>query len=406
MRFLLLYIPLGLLISCSGNNTATEKNSLPPEQSYVAFISSQGQKIPFEFELHHQGDSAFNLALINGREQIVLDAIESRGDSFRIPMHIFDTEITATYENGRWSGYWQKNYVSNYRLPFEAYPKGREREPDSGFQLAPRYKVNFETDSLPAVALFEQKGNELTGTFLTHTGDYRFLTGEVYGDSLWLSTFDGEHAFLFKANAQNDSSLKGEFWSGKDWHENWEAQANDSVEISNPEQLNFLREGYEQFEFSAINLDSDSVSYSSVKDSSKALLIQIMGSWCPNCMDETRFLSKWYRERKPEGVELIALAFERKNDFDYAGKQLRRLKKHFNITYPLYFAGDYHKEAASRALPALNRVIAYPTLVFIDQNGEVQRIHTGFQGPGTGKTYERWILHFNAAVDKLINDPS
>jgi len=44
-------------------------------------------------------------------------------------------------------------------------------------------------------ALFKQTKNKLTGTFLTTTGDYRYLDGIVTGDSLKLSTFDGAHAY-------------------------------------------------------------------------------------------------------------------------------------------------------------------------------------------------------------------
>jgi hypothetical protein len=48
-----------------------------------------------------------------------------------------------------------------------------------------------------ALAEFEQSGDKLTGSFLTPSGDYRFLEGIVTGDSLKLSTFDGSHAYTF-----------------------------------------------------------------------------------------------------------------------------------------------------------------------------------------------------------------
>lgn len=67
----------------------------------------------------------------------------------------------------------------------------------------------------PAVGEFKQSGNQLTGTFLTETGDYRFLEGTVQGDKLYLSCFDGAHAFLFQGKINADSSLSGAFYSGK-----------------------------------------------------------------------------------------------------------------------------------------------------------------------------------------------
>ena len=56
----------------------------------------------------------------------------------------------------------------------------------------------------------------VTGTFLTETGDYRYLEGVVDGDSLKLSCFDGSHAFLFHAALDQDS-FRGRFWSGTHW---------------------------------------------------------------------------------------------------------------------------------------------------------------------------------------------
>jgi len=38
------------------------------------------------------------------------------------------------------------------------------------------------------------------GTFLTPVGDYRYLEGNIMNDKLYLSTFDGNHAFLFIAS--------------------------------------------------------------------------------------------------------------------------------------------------------------------------------------------------------------
>ena len=46
---------------------------------------------------------------------------------------------------------------------------------------------------------FSQAGDSVAGTFLTETGDHRFLAGQVRGAEMYLSTFDGAHAFLYKA---------------------------------------------------------------------------------------------------------------------------------------------------------------------------------------------------------------
>ena len=43
----------------------------------------------------------------------------------------------------------------------------------------------------------------------------------------------------------------------------------------------------------------------------KVVLVQLMGSYCPNCLDETKFYSKYYEANKDKGLEIVALAFEK-----------------------------------------------------------------------------------------------
>ena len=67
----------------------------------------------------------------------------------------------------------------------------------------------------------------------------------------------------------------------------------------------------------------------------KVVLIQIMGSWCPNCMDETAFLSDYYNKNKHRGLEVIGLAYERTTDFEKNKKLLKPYIERFNVQYPI-----------------------------------------------------------------------
>ncbi|HRD38300.1 MAG TPA: TlpA family protein disulfide reductase, partial [Bacteroidia bacterium] len=69
-----------------------------------------------------------------------------------------------------------------------------------------RYEVTFNagtSDAYKAVGIFKQSGSKVTGTFLTETGDYRYLEGAVQNSNMSLSCFDGSHAFLFFMTAAN-----------------------------------------------------------------------------------------------------------------------------------------------------------------------------------------------------------
>ncbi|NJN41548.1 MAG: hypothetical protein HC811_04210 [Flammeovirgaceae bacterium] len=67
-------------------------------------------------------------------------------------------------------------------------------------------------------------------------------------------------------------------------------------------------------------------------------------------------------------------------------------------------AGTYDKPEASKTLPMLNHVQAFPTTIFIGKDGKVKKIHTGFSGPGTGAYYDQFIGWFNQTVNELLQE--
>ena len=122
-------------------------------------------------------------------------------------------------------------------------------------------------------------------------------------------------------------------------------------------------------------------------------------------MDETRFLSDWYRKNADQGVEIIGLAYEIKPDFDYARERVLTMKEKLDVPYDFLIAGTSTTQSASESLPMLNRVMSFPTSIIIDRKGEVRRIHTGFSGPATGVYYEEFVDDFNQFMKDLIEEP-
>jgi hypothetical protein len=121
-------------------------------------------------------------------------------------------------------------------------------------------------------------------------------------------------------------------------------------------------------------------------------------------MDETKFLKSWYDENQDRGVEILALAYEAKSDFDYAKGRVLKMKRKLGVNYDFVIAGTSNKQEASKTLPMLNSISSFPTTIFIDKTGLVRRIHTGFTGPGTGVYYDDFIKEFNLTVDELLDE--
>ncbi|WKN33603.1 TlpA disulfide reductase family protein [Porifericola rhodea] len=405
----LTYISIFALLfsACNSPQTGSETPVLE-EGIWRAELNVQGQMLPFTFELSQTDSSNYSVQLINGEERLLIDEVELEGDSLTIPMNFFDTQISAVVKKGKLEGHFIKNYAEDYRLPFSAQQGENYRfakEDTENYQdFGGKWEVQFADDSIISVGIFKQNGSRVQGSFLTATGDYRFLEGNVEGSTMKLSAFDGEHAFLFEARMQEDNSLKGDFWSGKSYHTEWTAKPNAEAELPDANKLTYLKEGYDQLSFSFPDLEGKSVSLSDEKYQNKVVIVQLFGTWCPNCMDETKFLADWYRQHQEEPVVIIGLAYEQKDDFDYASSRVKKMIEKLDVGYDFLIAGTSDKEEAAKTLPMLNRVMSFPTTIFIDKKGEVRNIHTGFSGPGTGVYYERFVEDFNILMDKLLKE--
>jgi thiol-disulfide isomerase/thioredoxin len=369
-------------------------------------------KLPFLFDLSHDS-SGWTMTVHNGQEKILVKDIVLHGDTILIRMPLFDSEFKGRLQtDGSIAGGWH-NYLKgpDYVLPFLARPGAASRFASSAqasASIAGTWEAHFSPGTraaYPALGLFTQQGSAITGTFGTETGDYRFLEGVLSGDSLLLSCFDGSHAFLFKAHLRNDSLL-GRYWSGNHWQEPWFAVRNDSFKLRDPDSLTFLKEGHTMADFRFPDLDGRMVSPKDPEYAGKVLMVQVMGSWCPNCMDETRLLGEMYSTYHDRGLEVLALAFEKYDDERHALEQLRRFKDGLAVEYPILYAGKANNEDASAKLPFLDHVMSYPTCIFIDRTGKVRRIRTGFYGPGTGVHYENYVRNLRSYLEGLLSEPA
>ena len=403
-----------LLAACQSPNPMNEVNnpsSVKTGMWKMEMELAEGKLLPFEFDLIKESRN-LKMHIFNAEEVIEVDEIEQRNDSLFIQLPVFESVFELSIKNdSTMTGSWVNYYKSeDYKIPVVAkFGKGtRFSNLDHNVEetFAGKYEVVFspETEAPSnAIGLFEQEGNAITGTFATETGDYRHLAGNASGSNLLLSTFDGSHAFLFDAE-QTDSGLVGTFYSGTHWKESWVAHKNDSAVLRNPNDLTFLKEGYNGLSFSFPNANGDSISIDDERFNNKPVIVQIMGSWCPNCLDETKYLSTLYDKYNLSGLEVIALAFERTRTSEKAFKNLARLQEKTGANYTFLLGGATREEKAAEKLPMLNHIMSYPTAIFIDKNKKVRRIHTGFYGPSTGKFYEDFVKETEALIVELVDE--
>lgn len=378
-----------------------------------ALLTKSGAEIPFNFEVKDSLGKK-SLAIINSTERFAVDEVTRKGDSIFIQMPLFDSEIKGVLEDDKIEGIWIKHLADADEVMTFTAEAGvdwriKKEVSKAKFPISGKWATTFissdQADTTVAIGEFKQTNDKVTGTFLTSTGDYRYLEGIVDGDQLILSTFDGSHAFLFTGIINGEQISKGKFYSGLTYLENFTAKKDDLAKLPDAYGLTFLKDGATKVNFSFPNLDKKQVSLTDEKFKNKVVVLQMLGSWCPNCMDETAFLSKFYERNKGKGLEVLGLAFERSADFEKSKKNIKRLKNRFNVGYDLLITGFTNdKEDAAKAIPMLNKVVAFPTMIIIDKRGDVRKIHTGFSGPGTGNHYIEFVNEFEKLISDLLKE--
>ena len=361
--------------------------------------------LPFFLE---QADNSLNanFYVVNGEEKIPLIKKNATADSVHLAFREMDSYLVFKMDSSKnLRGYW-KNNIKNQRIPLSGLYNDSIRFPATSTsipaQLSNKYQVSFSTkdDPWPAVGLFEQNGKNVRGTFLTETGDFRFLSGNVYGNELYLSCFDGSHAFLFTAKI-NGKALLGRFYSGTSYRTDWEGKANENANIKSPNELTYVVDSL--YNLNEIKLQKLCGLKSSIKlNKNRITIIQIMGSWCPNCLDETNYFKTLYKQYNSKGLNIQSIGFEYGSSRRTQRKKLKQFVKKAQIPYPVYLGGKASKKIASQLFPMLNEISSFPTTLFVNKKGEIIHIHTGFNGPGTGIYFEDYKTETERLIEKLL----
>ncbi len=367
-----------------------------------------GVEVPFNFDVRADKSGRLKAFFHNGTESFEGGPVRQTTDSLFISLDQFDNELAFKIADGPLTGTFSKQDRTGTPLQVKIEPNTTTRFEDKGTppagNLEGTYDVTFTAADGKAekvVGLFHQQGNKLTGTFLRVTGDARFLEGIVDGNEFYLSSFYGSGPAYYKGQFTNDGQITGEN-IGVRGSQEFKGIKNDSAALPDAYKLTYLKPGYTAFDFALPDVDGNIVSPKDKKFRNRVVIVTIGGTWCPNCVDETSFLAPWYTENKKRGVEIISIQYERKTDTAFVRKVLTRMRDRYAIQYTQVFGGIADKQVVANSLPSLNTFIAFPTTIFIDRQGRVAEIHTGYSGPATGIYYQKFQQEFNARVDALL----
>lgn len=403
-----------LVASSAGSaDNATPSTATVPAGDWRIVIDTPLGELPVNMELS-QNDGEWAATFINGPERMKAEVTSVSGTSLIIEFPSYGHRIAAAVvKNGTMQGVMQFNRKDGTTVvPFSATHGDSHRffadaaAPTDN--LGGRWaltQVNKAYSPEPSIGLLEltDDGSVVVGASMVTTGDSRFLTGELRGNELYMSTFYGGSGALWRGRLNADGTLSGQHYSlTGQFVADWSAKRDATAALDDATKLTYIKEGYDRLAFSFPDLDGNMVSLSDERFQNKVVVVTIGGSWCPTCHDETAFFSPYFNENKDRGLEGVGLMYEYSPEFEKAALACKRYKRRYDVQYPMLIAGVMDKEAAAKTLPMINAVLVYPTMLVVDRHGDVRYIHTGFPGPATGEHHENFKKEFYQLMDELL----
>jgi thiol-disulfide isomerase/thioredoxin len=400
-----------LLLALAGASSAPNAQALQSGRWHATLSRPGGLPVYFTFEVMAR-QPRFQLQLYSASDTILVEDLHFEQDSLFFSMPVFESDFRLKLiSDSRIQGIWLKGTAAGVAVwDFVAEKSDQPRIPGPGVRanknISGRWQMQFvrkDGTARQAVGEFVQQQNRVTGTIVNPSGDYRYLEGAVRGDSLYLTTFDGAHSYAFVARISSDSTLAdGRFFAGTAPGDQFSALRSDRAALAPTPDEKYLSQPVKlDFAFPATN--GQRVSINDSRFQNKVVVVQLMGSWCPNCMDETRFLSELYNSGKWKDVEMVGLAYELSTDFNRSANSVKKFEQRFQVQYPMLITGVTSGDTtrAQKTLPPLKEIKYFPTTLFIDKKGMLRKIHSGFQGPGAPAYFEAFKQEFFETVEKL-----
>lgn len=388
---------LGIVSAAAGESLAGR---------WDATVNVNGVQIPFRFELSVDGDNATGI-FFNGDEPLPSSSGRLSSGSLLLNWDHFAAKLEATVRDGVLEGqYVRQGSTERSVYPFHAKPYSPvQTSPDTGPSIGGVWQIPTKSPKgeLAWRLIVQQSGAQVSASILRVDGDTGALTGTYRDGKFVLSHFSGLRPNLLEITLQKDGSLDI-LQNGKTkltalrWDK---ARAQGLPEPTDPTKHTTVKDPGESFRYSFPDLDGHLVTNNDARFRGKVVLVNITGSWCPNCHDEAPFLVELYRKYHKQGLEIVALSFEEADQLKNPTR-LRAFIKKYGIEYTVLLGGE-PSEAKEKLTQAVNWN-AWPTTFILGRDGLVRSVHAGFPSSATGDLHRQAKAEFAGEVEKLLKE--
>jgi thiol-disulfide isomerase/thioredoxin len=344
-----------------------------------------GARIPFQLEISGEGASVRAHFFDGAKPANPSSAGDLRDGRLHLSFPSYAATLDATLTAGRLEGTYT---VAGHPMTIHAT---RGAPPASAAATAPRidgdWVIPYNSPKGEAAwrLIVRQAGATAQAAILRIDGDTGTLSGRFADGRFVLSHFAGERPALLEATPAPDGSLKLVLIDGSGRREFVAVRSNvaaaQGVSPTDPTRHTGVADAAQPFRFSFKDLSGRQVSNADPRFRHKVVLVNVTGSWCPNCHDEAPFLESLYRRHRTEGLEIVALDFEPADQLANP-ERLRAFIQRYGVSYTVLLAGEPKKVNA--LVPQAVNLNAWPTTFLVGRDGRVKKVHVGFTSPGSG----------------------
>jgi thiol-disulfide isomerase/thioredoxin len=372
-----------------------------------ATVTIRGIEIPFRLDLSGEGTSLSG-SLFNGDVPVTPTSVKFEDGALTLTFDQLPMTITADFKDGQLAGRITGRALGREESPLRAVRHVAMRAQATDVpSIAGVWEIAHETAKGEKAWRFvvRQSGAEVAAAILRVDGDTGALTGGWQDGKFVLSHFDGTRPALMEVVPGNDGSLAIELKTGREGklkaYRVEEARAKGVPEPADFANHTKVKNPPEPFQFRFADLGGKVWSNEDPRFRGKVLLVNITGTWCPNCHDEAPYLEQLYAKYHDRGLEIVALDFEEPEQ-QVEMTRVRAFVKKYGIEY-LYLIAGAPAELQQKETQLVN-LNTWPATIFIGRDGLVKGIHAGFAGPASGDFYRQLDEEYTSTIERLLAD--
>jgi thiol-disulfide isomerase/thioredoxin len=370
-----------------------------------ATITFNGQAIPFRLQIAGEGPNLKGW-LFNGEDKVVASGASFQNGSLVLNFDSYAAKLEAKLQDGELVGQYGPMLKKTYPVTAQRH----KAEPSSSAS-APSINGLWEVavksskgEQAWRLIVQQKSASNVSAAILRVDGDTGALTGGYKDGKFVLSHFSGGRPALMVLTPGADGTLAIDM---TDLHGTSQlsatrpdvARAKGLAPPTDPDHHTTVKDASQPFQFSAPDLNGKIVSNADARFQGKVVLVNVTGSWCPNCHDEAPFLAELYRKYHSQGLEVVALSFEEEDQLKNPAR-LRAFMKEYGIDYTVLLGGTPDERDAKLTQPV--NLNSWPTTFFLGRDGRVRFVHAGFPGPASGELYRQAAHEFYSQVESLL----